>query len=230
MATARREDVIAELVAEGLDAPQLDVTNEESIAACHKQVQERTGGRPNIVVNNAVPLTWCYFDLYINTSSLSGRIYISPATDLSMSDVRTTFETNVFGIMAMVKALADHIIAARGLIISIFSCAAVTPYVFASAYCLSKCAIMSYSRTLRQELWPFGICVMVTMAGIGKSKIAEKPQPSLMPGSLYEEMGDLYTRYVYLRQEEEVTDTDLFAKELVNHALKSEGRLFGRPN
>ncbi|KAK1989346.1 hypothetical protein LZ30DRAFT_136882 [Colletotrichum cereale] len=212
IATARREDVVAELVAEGFDALQLDVTSEESIAACHKQVQDRTGGSLDILVNNA------------------GRIYISPATDLFLSDVRATFETNVFGVMAMVKAFADHIIAARGLIINISSCAAVTPYMFASAYCASKGAIVSYSRTLRQELRPFGVRVMVAMAGTVKSKIAEKPQPSLAPGSLYEKMGDLYVRCVYLSQDEGATDTDLFAKELVNNALKPEGRLFGRPD
>ncbi|KZL72753.1 NADPH-dependent 1-acyldihydroxyacetone phosphate reductase [Colletotrichum tofieldiae] len=212
IATARRDDVIAELVAEGFDALQLDVTSKESIAACHKQVQDRTGGRLDILVNNA------------------GRIHISPATDLSMSDVRTTFETNVFGVMAMVKTFIDHIIAARGLIINISSCAAVTPYMFASAYCASKGAIVSYSRTLRQELRPFGVRVMVAMAGTVKSNIAKKPQPCLAPDSLYSKMGDLYTRYLYLSQEEEATDTDLFAKELVSNALKPEGRLFGRPD
>ncbi|KAK2041398.1 NAD(P)-binding protein [Colletotrichum somersetense] len=212
IATARREQVIAELVAEGFDALRLDVTSEESIAACHEQVQDMTGGRLDILVNNA------------------GRIHISPATDLSMADVRTTFETNVFGVMAMVKAFSDHLIAAQGLVINISSCAAVTPYMFASAYCASKGAIVSYSRTLRQELRPFGVSVMVAMAGTVKSKIAEKPQPSLAPGSLYEKMGRLYTRYVYLSQEEGATDTGLFAEELTSNALRPEGGFLGRPD
>ncbi|GKT90326.1 NADPH-dependent 1-acyldihydroxyacetone phosphate reductase [Colletotrichum tofieldiae] len=197
IATARRDDVIAELVAEGFDALQLDVTSKESIAACHKQVQDRTGGRLDILVNNACP---------------------------------HHLRDKCLRVMAMVKTFIDHIIAARGLIINISSCAAVTPYMFASAYCASKGAIVSYSRTLRQELRPFGVRVMVAMAGTVKSNIAKKPQPCLAPDSLYSKMGDLYTRYLYLSQEEEATDTDLFAKELVSNALKPEGRLFGRPD
>ncbi|KAL0943246.1 short chain dehydrogenase/reductase [Colletotrichum truncatum] len=212
IATARREDVIAELVAEGFDALKLDVTSEESIAACRKQVQNITGGRLDILVNNA------------------GQIHISPATDLSIPDVRATFETNVFGVMAMIKAFVDQLIAAQGLIINISSCAAVAPYTFASSYCASKGAIMSYSRTLRQELRPFGVRVMVSVAGTVKSTIAEKPQPRLAPGSLYERMGDLYTRYIHLSQEDGAADTGLFAKELVVNALKPEGGLFGRPD
>ncbi|GJC88452.1 NADPH-dependent 1-acyldihydroxyacetone phosphate reductase [Colletotrichum liriopes] len=82
-------------------------------------------------------------------------------------------------------------------------------------YCASKGAIVSYSRTLRQELRPFGVRVMVAMAGTVNSNVAEKPQPSLAPDSLYSKMGDLYTRYVYQSQEEGARDTDLIAKELV---------------
>ncbi|KAL0765980.1 hypothetical protein CaCOL14_011178 [Colletotrichum acutatum] len=206
------QDVIAELAAEGFDALQLDVTSEESIAACHKQVQDITGGKLDILVNNA------------------GLIHISPATDLSISDVRGTFETNVFGVMAMVKAFADDLIAARGLIINVSSCAAVTPYMFASVYCASKGAIASYSRTLRQELRPFGVRVMVVVAGTVKSRIADKPQPSLEPGSLYAKMGGLYERYVHLSQEEGATDTKVFAEELVGNALRPEGWFLGRPD
>ncbi|KAF4773040.1 short chain dehydrogenase/reductase [Colletotrichum scovillei] len=212
IATARKEDVIHELVAEGFDALQLDVTSEESIVACHKQVQGITGGKLDILVNNA------------------GRIHISPATDLSIPDVRATFETNVFGVMAMVKAFADHLIAAQGLIINVSSCAAVTPYMFASVYCASKGAIASYSRTLRQELRPFGVRVMVVVAGTVKSRIADKPQPSLALESLYARMGGLYERYVHLSQEEGATDTEVFAEDVVGNALRPESWFLGRPD
>ena len=37
----------------GMSTLQLDVTNAESIAKCHQAVSELTGGRLDILVNNA---------------------------------------------------------------------------------------------------------------------------------------------------------------------------------
>ena len=61
-----------------------------------------------------------------------------------MDDVRQTFEANVFGTMAMVKAFVDLLIAARGLIINTASLSAVVPYFFGSAYCATKGAIVAF--------------------------------------------------------------------------------------
>lgn len=58
----------------------------------------------------------------------SGLTHVIPATDISMPEVRQTFETNVFGVMAMVQAFAPRLIAARGLIVNVASLAALTPY------------------------------------------------------------------------------------------------------
>lgn len=58
----------------------------------------------------------------------SGLTHVIPATDISMPEVRQTFETNVFGVMAMVQAFAPLLIAARGLIVNVASLAALTPY------------------------------------------------------------------------------------------------------
>ena len=147
IATARNASVLAELGELGMSTLALDVTKADSIATCHDEVARITGGTLDILVNNA------------------GRTHTHPATDIDLDDVRETFETNVFGVMAMCAAFADLLIAARGLIVNIASLAAVTPYVFGSVYCASKGAVVSYSRTLRVELQPFGVRVMVAMAG-----------------------------------------------------------------
>lgn len=95
----------------------------------------------------------------------SGGSIVVPATDMDLDDVRRMFEANVFGVMAMVQAFTPLLIAAKGLIIMISSLSSVTPYVFASAYGASKAALNAYSRTLRMELRPFGVRVMVSMTG-----------------------------------------------------------------
>jgi 1-acylglycerone phosphate reductase len=149
--------------------------------------------------------------------------------------VRATFETNVFGVMAMCAAFAPLLIAARGLIINIASLAAVTPYVFGSVYCASKGAVTAYSRTLRLELKPFGVRVMVAMAGTVRSQIASKTHRTLPEGSIYERVRGLFERRLTFSQNNKTEGTDEFARKLVRGALAPEWPLllrawFGRPD
>ncbi|KAI0130287.1 hypothetical protein BJ170DRAFT_681741 [Xylariales sp. AK1849] len=216
IATARDPAVMKDLAALGMDTVQLDVTSQPSIAACHKAVGDITGGRLDIIVNNA------------------GRTHTHPALDLSIPDVRATFETNVFGVMAMIAAFSDQLIAAKGLIINIASLAAVTPYVFGSAYCASKGAIVSYSRTLRQEVRPFGVRVMVCMAGTVKSNIA-KSHRTLPEGSAYLPVRDIFEKRLVFSQNNATVSTESFAAALVTSALRREAWWFlrdwvGRPD
>ena len=132
IATARNTSVLACFEGvEGYTSLQLDVTDPASIARCKADVAALAGGKLDILVNNA------------------GRTHTIPATDVDLDDVRTTFETNVFAVMAMVQAFVPLLMEAQGLIINIASLAAVTPYVFGSVYCATKGALVSYSRCLR---------------------------------------------------------------------------------
>jgi 1-acylglycerone phosphate reductase len=152
-----------------------------------------------------------------------------------MDDVRATFETNVFSIMAMCQAFADQLIAARGLIINIASLAAVSPYIFGAVYCASKGAVVSYSRTLRQELRPFGVRVMVSMTGTVKSNTASQFARVLPENSLYKRINDVFQWRLTFSQTNATFPTDVFAKKLVSKALASEVPIwmriwFGRPD
>ncbi|KAK8071931.1 1-acylglycerone phosphate reductase [Apiospora saccharicola] len=176
----------------------LDVTSAESIAACHEAVGKLTGGRLDILVNNA------------------GRTHTHPALDLDMEDVRQTFETNVFGVMAMVSAFGDHLIAAKGLVINVASLAAQIPYVFGSAYCASKGAVASYSRTLRMELKPRG-------------------HRTLPEGSVYQPIRDIFEKRLVFSQTQASVGTEAFAAALVDRSLAREVPWFirawlGRPD
>ncbi|WQF79073.1 Putative short-chain dehydrogenase/reductase SDR, NAD(P)-binding domain superfamily [Colletotrichum destructivum] len=208
IATARRPEVLKDLSDLGLTTLPLDVTNAESIAACKKNVTELTGGRLDFLVNNA------------------GLTHTVPATDIDMDEVRQTFETNVFGVMAMVQAFVPLLIPARGLIIMISSLSSISPYVFGSVYTATKGALNSYSRTLRQELRPFGVRVMVSMTGTVKSQIA-KLNRELPPNSLYARAKDVYVRRLTFSQNNATVSTEEFAQQLVAEALKGEGWLGG---
>ena len=174
-------------------------------------------------------------DLGTLNSIPSGRTHTIPATDIDMDDVRQTFETNVFGVFAMCQAFVDLLINAKGLIINIASLAAISPYVFGSIYCSSKGAVVSYSRTLRQELRPFGVRVMVAMTGTVKSNIASHAHRALPPDSLYQRIKEVFEWRLTYSQNNATVGTDEYARKLVAQALKPEAPIplrswFGRPD
>ncbi|KAI0479385.1 hypothetical protein GGR56DRAFT_634749 [Xylariaceae sp. FL0804] len=217
IATARRAEVLADMAEKGMSTLALDVTNAESIKTCQEQVAQITGGKLDILVNNA------------------GRTHTQPATDVDLDDARATFETNVFGIMAMVQAFVGQLIAARGLVINISSLSALTPYLFGSVYCASKAAVMAYSRTLRFELAPFGVRVMCSQTGTVRSNTAAQARRELPPASLYQPVRDIFEWRCGFSQSHGTMDTATFARRLAGDSLKPDWPLwlrswFGRPD
>jgi 1-acylglycerone phosphate reductase len=106
LATARTTDAIASLSSLGMETFALDVTSESSVAQCKSAILELTGERGlDILVNNA------------------GRNYTMPALDIDFDEVKATFETNVYGVMRMVKEFAPLLIKAEGTIVMIGSLA-----------------------------------------------------------------------------------------------------------
>ncbi|KAI0182100.1 NAD(P)-binding protein [Hypoxylon sp. FL1284] len=217
IASARRPEVLTELGALGMSTLALDVTDAESIKICHEEVAKLTNGKLDILVNNA------------------GRTHTHPATDVIIPDVRQTFETNVISIMAMVQAFVDQLIAAKGLIINISSLSSCTPYVFGSVYCATKAAVAAYSRTLRLELAPFGVRVMVSMTGTVKSNTASQPLRDLPKNSLYWPVKHIFEWRQVFSQNDSTFPTEVFAQGLVASSLRPERplfmrALFGRPD
>ncbi|KAI0407827.1 NAD(P)-binding protein [Xylaria palmicola] len=204
IATARRPEVLAELAELGMSTVALDVTDAESIKRCHDEVAKINGGKLDILVNNA------------------GRTHTHPALDISLPDVRATFETNVFSIMAMVQAFIDQLIAAKGLIINISSLSSITPYLFGSVYCASKAAVSAYSRTLRLELAPFGVRVMVSMTGTVRSNTASQGHRVLPPDSLYQKAKHIFEWRLVFSQNSDTMGTETFARKLVADSLRTE--------
>lgn len=173
----------------------------------------------------------------LSVNNLSGRGLVTPSTDIKLEDARAVFETNLFGIMAMVTAFINLLIPARGLIINVSSASSVIPYWSGSVYAASKAALNSYSRTLRMELRPFGVRVMVVMAGTVKSNCANNPKGGLPEDSLYQRVKYLYIKRLNFSQSEDSVpmSTSDFASKVVAAALSSEASsfwrsLFGRPD
>ncbi len=140
-ATARRPETLAALEAAGCHALPLDVTDEASMVAAVRAVEDAHGA-VDILVNNA------------------GYGLNGPLEELPMDDVRRQFETNVFGLLRMsqlvLPGMRQH---GGGRIINVGSMGGEFTTPGAGAYHASKYAVESLSDALRVEVRPFGVQV-----------------------------------------------------------------------
>ena len=200
-ATARNEKALADLTIIGIEALSLEITSPDNITEIRNHIHERTGGSLDYLVNNA------------------GRNYTVPALDIDFAEVQSVFESNVFAVMRLCQAFAPLLIQAKGTIINIGSVAARIPYVFGSVYNASKAALHCYSDTLRVELAPFKVRVIVVITGGVKSNIC-RTHRELSEGSLYLPLDAEYKRR-QLHSQEVGMDTALYAAKVVKAVLKS---------
>ena len=203
-ATARKADSISDLTNNGIEILSLEVTNDDSIKALQDEIKSRTNGTLDILVNNA------------------GRNYTVPALDLEMYEIRETFETNLFGVMRMCQAFAPLLIEAKGTIVQIGSLAGVMPYVFGSVYNASKAALHSYSSTLRVEMAPFDVRVVVVVTGGVASNIA-RTKRSLPKDSFYLPVAEEYEARLTHSQANAIPN-EQYAKSVVSQVLHKPSR------
>src|SRR4051795_617360 len=154
-ATARRPESIADLEAKGCRTLALDVTDEASMSAAVKAV-EQAEGAVGVLVNNA-------------GYSLSGA-----GETLSMDDLRRQFETNVFGLVRMCQlALPGMRGQGWGRIINISSMGANLVFPGGGAYHATKFAVNAISDALRFEVKGFGVDVVVIEPGLITTEFGE---------------------------------------------------------
>ena len=175
VATARRLESIEDLGDDSIQILQLDVTDEHSVENAVKNAYA-LNGRIDIVVNNA------------------GYALIGPVAEIELEDLRTQLETNVVGVVAVIRAVVPHMVErSGGRIVNIGSVSGVTATPFGGAYCGSKAAIHLISDALRMEMAPFGIQVIEVQPGAIESSFGERASKAIdryRKGSLYSEIYD----------------------------------------
>lgn len=135
----RKPAAIEQLIKSNMLAIKLDVSSSDSIAAAVETVSDLTGGRLDILINNA------------------GSATHRPALDLDVDGVvHDMFDVNVLGPMRMVKLFSKLLITSKGCIVNIGSVAPIAPLVYSSAYNATKAALHAYGDGLSMELKPFG--------------------------------------------------------------------------
>jgi len=155
----RGRELLDTAAAEGLVVRvlELDVTDDASVQRAVDQVLEAEG-RIDVLVNNA------------------GLLHFGSVERLPDELMRSTFDTNVFGAVRMLRAVLPAMRLRRsGVIVNISSVAGRLPAVpIVWSYMASKHALSAMSDALALELEPFGIRVISIEPGWFRTDIVDK--------------------------------------------------------
>ena len=145
-ASARKEDDVRALAEAGFQAVQLDVNDAAALARLAGELEVEAAGL-DVLVNNA------------------GYGAMGPLLDGGVEAMRRQFETNVFAVVGVTRALFPLLRRKSGLVVNVGSVSGVLVTPFAGAYCASKAAVHALSDALRLELAPFGAEVLEVQPG-----------------------------------------------------------------
>jgi len=146
-AGARRIDRMQTLAAAGARLITLDVSDDASMTAAVKRIVDETS-RIDVLVNNA------------------GYGSYGALEDVPLEEARRQFEVNVFGLARLIQLTLPTMRAQRsGYIVNVSSIGGVIGEPFGSWYHATKFAVEGLSDSLRMELHPFGIHVVVIQPG-----------------------------------------------------------------
>jgi NAD(P)-dependent dehydrogenase (short-subunit alcohol dehydrogenase family) len=148
---------------------QLDVTDDMSVQNAVQAISSETG-RIDILVNNA-------------GYGLNGAF-----EDLALDEIKTQYETNVFGLIRTTQAVLPIMRRQKsGTIVNISSGAGRFGFPSGSAYVSTKFAVEGLSESMSYELEPFGIKVVIVEPGVIRTNfgnglvIAKKSQDPNSP-------------------------------------------------
>jgi NADP-dependent 3-hydroxy acid dehydrogenase YdfG len=167
LATARKPEQLEDLASNYSDrvlTVKLDVTKPSEVQeAVNKAIE--TFGRIDVLVNNA------------------GYGTMGAIEEVSDEVVRQQYETNVFGLLEVTRAVLPQMRKQRsGHILNLSSVGGVVSFPGSGIYCSTKFAVEGISEALAQEVAPLGIKVTIVEPGAfrtdfnGRSLVMEEPK------------------------------------------------------
>jgi len=189
IAAARRLPALEALraVAPSITPLRLDLDDPASIAEAVGEIDRVTAGRGlDALVNNA------------------GFATAGALAELPDRELRAQFETNVFGLMTLTRAVLPAMLArGEGRIVNVSSVIGRVPAPVLGAYHASKYALEALSDALRMELAPFGIRVAIVEPGTIRTEFASRAlseaararNGSTRYGAVYERAATLEARF-----------------------------------
>src|SRR4051812_21547014 len=146
-ATARRTDRLATLAAGGIGTVAADLTDDDAVVALVDEVIG-AAGRIDVLVNNA------------------GYGSYGSVEDVPLAEARRQFEVNVFALARLTQLVLPHMRQRRsGRIVNISSMGGRFHEPLGGWYHATKFAVEALSDSLRVDVAPFGIRVVVVQPG-----------------------------------------------------------------
>ena len=173
MRDLKKEAVIKKIAEEEnlpLKVIELDVDNDDSVQNAVETIIEEKQ-RIDVLVNNAGWGIW------------------GTAEDVSIEEFRAQFETNFFSVVRMIQKVVP-IMRKQGTgdIVNISSIAGRIGFPVSTAYISSKFAIEGLSESLRYELGPFGIDVIIIEPGVIKTNFFDSMKTAKKADDAYKEI------------------------------------------
>ncbi|MGW7516479.1 SDR family oxidoreductase [Streptomyces sp. NPDC054796] len=155
LAGVRRERDADAIRAPGIEPVMLDITESEQVEALAARVADdpRT---LHALVNNA--------GIQVN----------APVETLPLAEWRRVFEVNLFGHIAVTQALLPALLRGRGRVVNISSVGGKYAMATYGAYAGAKFALEAVSDSLRREVGPLGVQVVVVEPGGVRTEIAAR--------------------------------------------------------
>ncbi|MZE80512.1 SDR family NAD(P)-dependent oxidoreductase [Streptomyces sp. SID5475] len=149
LAGVRRQEDAGRLAGPGVEPVIVDITDEEQVAALADRVARDPRGRPlGVLVNNA------------------GVALNAPAETIPLAEWRRHFDVNLFGHVAVTRALLPALVAAGDArLINVSSIGGRVAFPTYGAYAAAKFGLEGYSDALRREVARWGVRVVVVEPG-----------------------------------------------------------------
>jgi short-subunit dehydrogenase len=200
VATSRHPEKLEPLKEAGCLTYLLDVTDSVQIDVTFDKIIKTTS-RIDMLINNA------------------GFGLIMPSPDISMEEMKSQFQTNFFGVFAVIQKVSPIMkVQKSGIIVNTGSISGIAPTPFAGAYCASKAALHAWSDTLRMELKPFGIKIITLQPGGIETEFGKNCTTTvkrlLRPASWYSSIETFIYKRAYTSQEK-ATPAALFVRKVI---------------
>jgi NAD(P)-dependent dehydrogenase (short-subunit alcohol dehydrogenase family) len=161
-----------------LTTPELDVTRDDSVTAAVGAALEATGGRLDVLVNNA------------------GYYALGPLEETTPDELRAQLETNVIGVHRVTRAVLPAMRArGAGTIVTLGSVSGRVVVPMVGPYHASKWAIEALVEALRLEMLPFGVRVALVEPGPFRTELHTKEIQAAAAGRADSPYADLLAAY-----------------------------------
>lgn len=166
-AAARNPDAIPAFASDceaNIQRIPLDICNQTSVDAAITEIDSLGG--VDILINNA------------------GYGQMGALLDMPIETLERQFNVNLFAQLRLIQAASSAMIErGNGRIVNVGSVSGIAATPFAGAYCASKAALHLMSDSLRMELAPLGVDVVIVQPGAIRSNFGDKASSELTLGN-----------------------------------------------